>query len=133
MADVVGHLMDIEETLRRLQIFFRADTRIIISYYNFLWEPILKAGEIMGLKMPQQYQNWLSSEDICNISSLASFQVVKTESRLLFPKRIPCLSSLINKYLSSLPCISRLCLCRYIVARTVKQKDKREFSTTIWK
>ena len=34
LADVVGHLMDIEKTFRQLQIFCRADTRIIISYYN---------------------------------------------------------------------------------------------------
>jgi len=131
MPDVVGHLMDIEETLRRLQIFCRADTRIIISYYNFLWEPILKAGEVMGLKMPQQYQNWLSSEDICNLLSLASFQVVKTEYRLLFPKRIPWLSSFINRHLASLPGLRGLCLCQYIIARPIKQKKKREFTTTI--
>ena len=131
MADVVGHLMDLEETFRRLHIFCRADTRIIISYYNFLWEPILKMGEIMGLKMPQQYQNWLSSEDICNLLSLARFQVVKSESRLLFPKRIPWLSSFINRHLASFPGLRRLCLCQYIVARPIKQKEKREFTTTI--
>ncbi|MCD4735270.1 MAG: glycosyltransferase [Bacteroidales bacterium] len=131
LADVAGHLMDIENTLRLLQIFCRADTRIIVSYYNFLWEPILKMGEIMGLKMPQQYQNWLSSEDICNLLSLAGFQVVKTESRLLFPKRIPWFSSFINQYLASLPGLRRLCLCQYIVARPIKQKKKKAFTTTI--
>jgi len=131
LADVVGHLMDIEKTLRRLQIFCRADTRIIISYYNFLWEPILKMGEISGLKMPQQHQNWLSSEDICNLLSLARFQVVKSESRLLFPKRIPWLSSFINRHLASLPGLRSLCLCQYIVARPIKQKEKKEFTTTI--
>lgn len=131
LADVVGHLMDIEKTLRQLQIFCRADTRIIISYYNFLWEPILKMGEMSGLKMPQQHQNWLSSEDICNLLSLARFQVVKSESRLLFPKRIPWLSSFINRHLASLPGLRRLCLCQYIVARPIKQKEKREFTVTI--
>lgn len=131
LSDVVGHLVDIEKTLRRLQIFCRADTRVIISYYNFFWEPVLKMGEIMGLKMPQQYQNWLSSEDICNLLSLAHFQVVKSESRLLFLKRIPWLSSFINRYLASLPGLRRLCLCQYIVARPIKQKEKKEFTTTI--
>jgi len=57
MSDVIGHLRDIEETFRGLRPFCRPDTRIIISYYNFLWEPILGMGEAMGLKMPQQYQN----------------------------------------------------------------------------
>lgn len=131
MADVVGHLMDIAETFRKLHIFCRPDTRIIISYYNFLWEPILKIGEKLGQKMPQQYQNWLASDDIYNLLSLAHFQVVKSEYRLLVPKKIPLFSDFINRYLAPLPGFRKLCLCQYIVARPIKQKEKREFSTTI--
>jgi len=131
ISDVVGHLLDIEETFRNLHIFCRPDTRIIISYYNLLWEPILKMGELLGLKMPQNNQNWLSSDDICNLLSLAHFQVVKSEFRLLVPKRIPWFSNFINKYIASLPFLRNLCLCQYIVARPIKQKKRREFSTTI--
>ncbi len=131
ISDVVGHLMDIEETLRQLHIFCRPDTRIIISYYNFLWEPVLKMGEMLGLKMPQHYQNWLSSSDICNLLSLAHFQVIKLEFCLLVPKRIPWFSNFINRYFASLPGLRRLCLCQYIVARPIRQKEKIEFSTTI--
>jgi 2-polyprenyl-3-methyl-5-hydroxy-6-metoxy-1,4-benzoquinol methylase len=131
MADVVGHLIDIEETFRQLHTFCRPDTRVIISYYNFLWEPMLKIGEMLQLKMPQHYQNWLSSDDICNLLSLAHFQVVKSEFRLLVPKRIPWFSDFINRYFASLPGLKRLCLCQYIVARPIKRKEKREFSSTI--
>lgn len=131
MADIVGHLMDIEATFRGLHTFCRPSSRVIVSYYNFLWEPILKIGEVLGLKMPQQYQNWLSSEDICNLLSLAQFQVVKSECRLLVPKRIPWFSDFVNQYLASLPGLRKLCLCRYIVARPVGQKEKRDISTTI--
>jgi cellulose synthase/poly-beta-1,6-N-acetylglucosamine synthase-like glycosyltransferase len=123
--------MDIEETIRKLHTFCRPDTRIIISYYNFLWEPILKMGEMLKLKMPQHYQNWLSTDDICNLLSLAHFQVVKTDFRLLIPKRIPWFSDFINRYFASLPGLRKLCLCQYIVARPIEKKEKREFSTTI--
>jgi len=131
MCDVVGHLRDVEETFKRLRSFCRPETRIIVSHYNFLWEPILRAGERLGMKMPQQYQNWLSSEDICNLLTLAHFQVVKTESRLLFPKRIPWFSDVINRYIGSLPGIRRLCLCRYVVARPIQMKERKDFSTSI--
>jgi len=131
MSDVLGHLMDIEETFRQLHIFCRPDTRIIVSYYNFFWEPILKMGEMMGLKMPQQHQNWLSSDDICNLLSLAHFQIVKTEFRLLVPKKIPWFTDFINKYFASLPVLRRLCLCQYIIARPIMNKKRKDFSTTI--
>ena len=131
MSDLVGHLQDIEETFRNLRPFCRSDTRVIVSYYNFLWEPVLRIGESIGRKMPQQYQNWLSSEDICNLLSLAQFQVVKSESRLLIPKKIPLLSDFINRYFASLPGIRRICLCRYIVARPLQLRAEKVFSTTI--
>ncbi|MBW1826251.1 MAG: glycosyltransferase [Deltaproteobacteria bacterium] len=131
ISDVVGHLMDLEETFRRLHIFCRRDTRIIISYYNFLWEPILKIGEKFKLKMPQQYQNWLASDDICNLLSLAHFQVVKSEFRLLVPKKIPWFSNFVNRYFAPLPGLKKLSLCQYVIARPIKKKEKREFSTTI--
>ena len=131
MSDVVGHLMDIQETFRRLHEFCRPDTRLIISYYNFLWEPILKMGELLGMKMPQHYQNWLSLEDICNLLSLTDYQVVKSEFRLLLPKKIPWFSDVINRYFASLPGLRKLCLCHYIIARPIKLEDDKEFSTTI--
>jgi len=131
LSDVVGHLMDIEETFNRLHAFCRPDSRLIVSYYNFFWEPILRMGELLGQKMPQHHQNWLSTDDICNLLSLAHFQVVKTDVRLLIPKRIPFFSEFINKYFASLPILRKLCLCQYIVARPINHKDKEEFSTTI--
>jgi SAM-dependent methyltransferase len=131
LADVVGHLHDIEETLVRLRPFCRPDTRVIVSYYNFLWEPILKAGEKVGLKMPQEHQNWLSTEDISNLLSLSHFEVVKTESRLLIPKKLPLISDFLNRYLAPLPGIRRTCLCRYIVARPLHLREKKEYVTSI--
>jgi SAM-dependent methyltransferase len=131
LADVVGHLQDIEETLRSLKSFCHSGTRILVSYYSFLWEPILKLGERLGGKMPQQHQNWLSTEDISNLLHLSGYEEVKTEYRLLIPKRIPLISNFINRFIAPLPGIRRLCLCRYIVARPAGVRDRKEFSSTI--
>jgi SAM-dependent methyltransferase len=131
LADVVGHLQDIEETLRSLRSFCHCETRVMVSYYSFLWEPVLKLGEWLGQKMPQQHQNWLSTEDISNLLRLAGYEEVKTEYRLLIPKRIPWLSNFINRFIAPLPGIRWLCLCRYIVARPSGLRAKKEFSTTI--
>jgi GT2 family glycosyltransferase len=131
LSDVIGLLSDIEETFRGLHQFCRADTRIVISYYNLLWEPVLKLGERLGLKMPQQHQNWLSIADISNLLDLTDFQMVKEETRLLIPKWVPFASSVINRYLASLPGLRKLCLSCYIVARSLKRARKGIYSTTI--
>jgi len=131
LADVVGHLVDIEEALRRLRRCCSPKTRIIISYYNFLWEPLLRLAERIGLKMPQQHQNWLASADIVNLLHLADYEVVKTEQRLLLPQWIPLLSALANGFLAFLPGLRAACLCHYVVARPLDPRRDHEYSTTI--
>jgi SAM-dependent methyltransferase len=131
LNDVVGHLCDVEEVFRKVRQFCHAGTRVIVSYYNFLWEPVLKTGEKFGLKMPQQHQNWLSSEDISGLLELANFEIVKRENRLLFPKDIKFVSAFLNKYIAAIPGVAKLCLCRYIVARPRGMRDKKNYSTTI--
>ncbi len=89
LLDVIGHLLDVESTLKKLRRFCEPHTRVIVVYYNFLWEPLLRLAERLGLKMPQQQQNWLSPADIRNLLRLADYEVVKVENRFLLPKKIP--------------------------------------------
>ena len=130
LADI-GHLLDVEASLRRLRACCTPKTRVVISYYNFLWEPVLRLAEKVGLKMPQLEQSWLSPADIRNLLRLADYEVVKTERRLLLPKSIPLLSTILNRFLALLPGLNRLCLCHYIVARMRGGWPTRGFSTSI--
>ena len=117
LVDLVGHVFDIEATLKQLRRCCTPTTRIVVAYYNFLWEPFLSLLEQVGLKMPQEEQNWLSPADIRNLLRLADFEVVKAERRLLMPLGIPILSSIVNRLLAYLPGLTHLCLCHYMVAR----------------
>ena len=117
LVDFIGHVLDVEATLKQLRRCCTPTTRIVVAYYNFLWEPLLKLLERVGLKMPQEDQNWLSPSDIRNLLRLADFEVVKAERRLLMPLGIPILSSIVNRLLAYLPGLTHLCLCHYMVAR----------------
>lgn len=131
LADLVGHLLDVEAALRKLRACCTPKTRIVIAYYNFLWEPFLRLTEMLRLKMSQQHQNWLSPSDIQNLLRLADYEVVKTERRLLFPKGIPIISVVLNRFLAFLPGLNRLCLSHYIVARVRGPRSGGEYSSTI--
>jgi len=117
MSDIVGNLADVQHTFSLLHKVCRPDTRIIINYYNFLWEPILKLGEKLKLKMPEGYQNWLPLEDLRNFLYLSDFEVIKSGYRLLLPARIPVVSGLFNRLLAKLPFIKNLCLVETIISR----------------
>ena len=49
LSDAVGHLDDIERALRAARArSSRPRGRLIVTYYNFLWEPALKLAERVG-------------------------------------------------------------------------------------
>jgi len=119
LSDVLGDLVDVWRALRGLTGTLRRGSRIVIVYYNFLWEPILKLAELLGLKRPQLYQNWLALADIANLIDLNGLEVVAEGYRLLLPIRVPLLSSLCNRVLAKLPFVRKLCLLSYAIARPV--------------
>lgn len=131
LADVVGHLLDVEAALGKLRKCCTPKTRLVIVYYNFLWEPFLRLAELLHMKMPQQHQNWLSPADIHNLLQLEDYEVVKTERRLLLPIRVPIVSTLLNRFLAFLPGLNVLCLSHYVVARMRGSRAEKEYSTTI--
>ncbi len=109
LSNLVGYLDDIQNCLEGLHRFCGPDTRVVLSSYNFLWQPVLAAAETLRLKMPTPEQSWLSLHDLRSLLYLSDFQVVKTERRLLFPKYVPLLSRLLN-HLGTLPGINSACL-----------------------
>jgi len=89
-----------------------------VTYHNYLWEPILRFGERIGQRMPLPAQNWLSETDIANLLQLTGYAVVKRGRRMLAPRRMPGISSVLNQYVAQLPIINHLGLTGYLVART---------------
>ncbi len=120
MSDTIGSLVDCQQTLFQLHKLCMRETRIIISYYSYFWEPVLKLSEKLGLKMPQAEQNYLATKDIINFLKLADFDVVGCDWRQLIPLNLFGIGNFINKYIATLPIIRRFNLRNYVVARSLK-------------
>jgi SAM-dependent methyltransferase len=131
LPDTIGYLDDCEEFFSNLHCLCTPDTRLIVSYHSWRWEPILRLGEKIGLKMPSIEMNWLSTEDTMGILHLSDFEPVKREWRQLIPYRLFGLGSIINKIIGTLPVIRRLCLRNYIVARPIKESGLINPSATV--
>ena len=131
LSDTLGFLDDCEETFSGLHALCTSDTRLIISYYSWRWQPILTLGEKIGLKMPSLDMNWLSTEDTMGFLHLADFEPVKREWRQLIPRSLFGLGSIVNRFIGTLPLIRRLSLRNYIVARSVRKVGLGQPSTTV--
>ena len=131
LSDTIGFLDDCEETLRALHRFATPRTRIVVSYYSRLWEPVLGFAEMVGLKMPQGQHTWLSTTDTMNLLDLAQWEPLRREWRQLLPRRLLGLGRLVNRYIAPLPGIRRLCLRNYIVARPTVMAPPEQPSCTV--
>jgi len=123
LSDLLSSLNDVQQVLGNLNKVSQSHTRIIISNYNYLWEPLLKFGERIRLKLKQPLMNWLSTADIRNMLYLEGFEIIKEEKRILFPKYFPLLSSFFNTILSNIPFIRKFTLVNFIIARKVEMKQ----------
>jgi SAM-dependent methyltransferase len=121
LSDVVGHLDDVQRALERVRPLLATGGRIVVTYYNFVWEPVLRLAERLGRKTPWPDQNWLSRVDIINLLELASYQVVREGTEVLMPARIPLLSELANRIGPKLPITRAVSLVEYFVARPVAE------------
>ncbi len=131
IADTIGMFEDIDATLRLVHHLCEASTRIVISYYSHLWEPILKAAEAIGLRRKQPKINYIATTDFLNLMDLADFEVISTEQRQLLPQYWLGLGPLINRYIAPLPGIRKLCLRTYLVGRPLRLFPDRKFSVSI--
>lgn len=117
IIETIGHVDDIQSAFSQLHKVCKPETRIIIVYYNYLWEPVLKYAEAAGLRMKNLLQHWLPLEDIANLLYLNDFEVVKKRYRLLLPVYFPLASSFINKIVANMPFLCKLSLNEIIIAR----------------
>ena len=123
LSDLLSSLKDVQKTLRKLNKVSNSNTRIIISNYNYLWEPILKFAERLRLKSKQPLMNWLSTGDIKNMLYLEGFEIIKEEKKILFPRYFPLFSSFFNTILANIPFIRKLTLVNFIIVRKVEKKQ----------
>ncbi len=124
MVNVLGDIVDVKKFFHNIKSMVTAETRLVIIYYNYLWQPIVKLAERLNLKVVQPTQNWLSLNDINNLLYLAGYEVVKQYYSLLFPKYIPILSNFLNKILARIPGIQKLCFVQVVVAKEIVNRDK---------
>jgi SAM-dependent methyltransferase len=131
LSDTIGYLDDCAQTLESLHRLCAPETRLVIAYYAWFWEPILKLGEVFGLKMPSVELNWLSTEDTMGFLHLADFEPVKREWRQIVPRRLLGLGTLLNRFVGTLPLIRRLSLRNYLVARPLRDAALSDPSVTV--
>jgi hypothetical protein len=115
----IHYEVDIQRFLEDLRETLPPAARVIITFYSSLWRPLLRAATALGLRTETPEENWIAPEDLENLLHLASYELVREESKLLLPVYIPVLSYLVNRFLAPLPGFSLFNLLNIAVARPI--------------
>jgi SAM-dependent methyltransferase len=117
LDDAIGLLDDIQSVFERLRPLLSPAGRVIVTYYNFVWEPPLKLAEQLALKTRWPDQNWLSMSDIEGLLRLSGYEVFRRGTDVLLPADVPVLANVANQLGAKLPLLRELALIVYFVAR----------------
>lgn len=130
-SDLIGYLDDIQSALENLRLLCHERTRLLLTQYNRLWEPLLHLGARLALNQPKPLNNWLSGQQTVELLELAGFEVVMRGQTFLCPKRWGGVGELINRTIARLPVIRRLCLVQYFVARPRFDETVRRYAVSV--
>ena len=135
VSNMIGFLDDVQVVFEQLKKVSHANTKIIVQYYNSLWEPVLKLAEVIGLKTKTPTQNWLNTKDVNNLLFIAGFDVYRNSKRFIFPFYIPLLAELLNLVLAKFPIFRFFSLNIYSFAKPLPVSNegdyKTKYSTTV--
>ncbi|HPF51170.1 MAG TPA: bifunctional class I SAM-dependent methyltransferase/glycosyltransferase family 2 protein [Draconibacterium sp.] len=135
LSNLIGYLLDVQSVFEELHKVCHSGTRVIVTYYNSAWEPLIKFAEFIGIKKKGPKQSWISKKDMANLLYLAGFEVYKQNSSMLFPYYIPLISGFFNKFLSRVPVFNLLALNQYTFAQPIsifsREEVSKKYSTTV--
>jgi hypothetical protein len=123
LDDAIGLLDDIQGAFERLRPLLSAQGRVIVTYYNFVWEPPLKLAEKLELKTRWPDQNWLSMSDIEGLLRLSGYEVFRRGTDVLLPADVPVLATVANQLAAKLPVMREFALVVYFVARPAPEPE----------
>lgn len=130
-SDLVGYLDDIQTALENMRVLCHAKTRLYLTQYSRVWEPVLHLGARLKLNQPKPLNNWLAIGQLEHLLRLAGFDVITRGTTFLCPKRLWGLGDVINRTVGHWPGIRRAGLVQYLVARPTPAGSVGRFSVSV--
>lgn len=117
LAGVLEQVYDIGDLLRSARQRCNPDSRVVITSYSRLAQPLLRAMEALRLRPRNPAENWIPPSEIHNLLDQAGFEVVQHDRHVLMPFHVPVVTAFVNRWLAPLPVLRQLCLVNVTLAR----------------
>lgn len=115
ISETLNFAADVQKIFENVHSVSHGRTRLILNFHSSLWWPLLSLGTVLGVRAAHPSCNWLSSTDMRNMLSLAGWDVIRQQGRLLMTFPFLGLEKLVNRFIA--PLVSPLALTVFQVAR----------------
>jgi hypothetical protein len=130
-ADLLLDCYDVDVLFNVLKRNTAASTRLVVTNYSQFWRPVLKLLRLFRIARPRFGNTWFSPADVRAAFERCGFDVLAERSEILFPGRVPFVSSFMNRFVARLPFFRWFCLHRVFVARPAPKPLEGNPSVTV--
>jgi SAM-dependent methyltransferase len=131
LSDLVQYAYDLLAIFQNVAESTHERSRVVVHSYSQLWRPVIRVAELLRLKPRKPIRNWVGPGDVVNLLDLAGFETISLQRRILFPKKVPLLTSFLNGVVASLWPLQHLCLTYWVVARPRPRARERELAVSV--
>lgn len=117
LSNVIGEVYDFRVLLEAIRPVCEPRTRLVITHYNRLWQPILTLADWLRSRTHLTADNWLPPDEVDNLLALSNFEVIRRDNAFLLPLGIPLVAPILNRWFAPLPLLNEFALQSICVAR----------------
>jgi SAM-dependent methyltransferase len=115
LSETVNEAADVQVLLQRLLAVSHPQTRLLLNFFNNLFQPLSALATLVGARGHHLPANWLSTSDVKGLLGISGWETVTTNHRILFPFQVPGVDFLLNRCLA--PLFPPLCITIFCTAR----------------
>lgn len=117
--DIAGESDDLFSLLQGIARLCTPTSRLVIVQHNYLWGPVFRLAEWLGIKRRERDQFWLSIGDLRVFLDGAGFETINVTPKMFCPVRLLGLGPAINWVAGLVPFVHRLASMEILIARRV--------------
>jgi hypothetical protein len=132
---IACHLLEQEDeclsTVVEIGKWLLPRSRIVFTFLNPLWAPLVKLFVLLGLRPKDRRYNYLTAKDVATLCVLAGYDVVEDGYRVFCPLPIPVIAPFVNLVMARIPIIRNFGLIGFVIARTAADPHRPLPSATV--
>ena len=129
LSETINFAADVQLIFERLHRVSHERTRLIVNFFNTLWQPLSALAALTGMRTRQPETNWLSHDDVRNLLHIAGWETVSTTGRILLPFHVLGLDFLFNRCLA--PLLPPMCLAIFCAARPLPPSAAKAMTVSV--